>query len=460
MTSWTPNLDPQLPRYLAIAQAIAADLESGRLTPGDKLPTHRELAWQLGVTVGTVTRAYQEAERRGLVSGEVGRARFLRDPLAGRSAAVTAGERGPLDLQSAVPPRVCNPADFDLALTRLMADPQRLDHLDYPPVAGLPEHREMGRAWLRRSGVDVAANQVVLTAGAQHGLLAILGTVAGAGETLLVEPLTYPTVQPIARQLGLRLEPLQADDEGILPDSLEHAARNGPGRMLYLVPTLQNPTSIVLSDARRRAIAAIARANNLTIIEDDIFRLLLTEAPPTLQSLAPERSWYISSLSKTVAPGLRIGFVAAPPKQVENLVRTIFATGGRAVGITAHIAQGWIETGVAQRILGNIRAELESRRAAVLATLDGFQIQCTPGSPFAWVTLPEFWRPIEFVSAALAMGIKLSPGDAFAVDRSAPQHGMRLCFGGAPSLPLLVQACERLASLAAEEPAAHYQSMA
>jgi DNA-binding transcriptional MocR family regulator len=138
----------------------------------------------------------------------------------------------------------------------------------------------------------------------------------------------------------------------------------------------------------------------------------------------------------------------------------MFATGGRAVGITAHIARSWIESGVAQRILGNIRTELESRRAAVLATLEGFQVQCTPGSPFAWVTLPEFWRPIEFASAALAIGIKLSPGDAFVVDRSAPCHGVRLCFGGAPSLPLLVQACEQLARLAAEEPVAHYQSMA
>ena len=170
MTNWTPNLDPQLPRYLAIAQAIAADLESGRLSPGDRLPTHRELAWQLGVTVGTVTRAYQEAERRGLLSGEVGRGSFLRDPLGGRGRTVTAGERGPLDLQMAVPPRVCSPAEFDQALMRLMADPSRLDHLDYPPVAGLPEHREMARSWLRRAGVDVPANQIALTSGAQHGL--------------------------------------------------------------------------------------------------------------------------------------------------------------------------------------------------------------------------------------------------------------------------------------------------
>src|SRR5262245_51819864 len=169
MTSWTPTLDPELPRYIAIAQAIAADLESGRLTPGDKLPTHRELAWQLGVTVGTVTRAYQEAERRGLVSGEVSRGSFLRDPLSGRSAPVTAGERGPLDLQSAVPPRVFTAADCAQGLMRLMADPQRLYHLEYPPVAGSPEHRDMARSWLRRAGVDVAASQVVLTAGAQHG---------------------------------------------------------------------------------------------------------------------------------------------------------------------------------------------------------------------------------------------------------------------------------------------------
>jgi DNA-binding transcriptional MocR family regulator len=459
MTSWTPQLDPQLPRYLAIAQAIAADLQSGRLSPGDKLPTHRELAWQLGVTVGTVTRAYQEAERRGLLSGEVGRGSFLRDPLAGRRAAVTAGERGPLDLQAAVPPRVCDQADFDQALMRLMADPSRLDHLDYPPVAGLPEHRDMARSWLRRAGVDVPASQIALTSGAQHGLLAILATVARPGDSVLVEPLTYPTVQPIARQLGLRLQPLEADGDGILPDSLDRAVAAGPGRIVYLVPTLHNPTTIVLSEERRRAIAAIARAHSLTIIEDDIFRLLLPEAPPTLQSLAPERCWYISSLSKTVAPGLRIGFVAAPPRQIDNLLRTMFATGGRAVGITAHIAQGWVEAGVAQRILGSIRAELQSRRAAALSALEGLPVQCTEGSPFAWITLPDYWRPIEFVSAALGLGIKLSPGDAFAVDRTVPSSGVRLCFGGAPSLPLLVQACDQLVRLAGEEPVAQYQAM-
>ena len=149
--------------------------------------------------------------------------------------------------------------------------------------------------------------------------------------------------------------------------------------------------------------------------------------------------------------GLRIGFVAAPPKQVENLVRTMFATGGRAVGITAHIAQGWVETGVAQRILGAIRTELQARHGAALAALEGLDLQCTPGSPFAWITLPDCWRPIEFVSAALAIGIKLTPGDAFAIDRSARCNGIRLCFGGAPSLPLLVQACEQLARLAAEQ---------
>src|SRR5262249_25831525 len=190
-----------------------------------------------------------------------------------------------------------------------------------------------------------------------------------------------------------------ADREGILPESLDRAVVSGRGQILYLVPTLHNPTTIVLSEERRAAIADIARDRNLTIVEDDIFRLLLAEAPPTLQSLAPERSWYISSLSKTVAPGLRIGFVAAPPKQVEHLLRTMFATGGRAVGITAHIARGWVETGVAQRILANIRIELKARRAAALTALEGLALQCTEGSPFCWMTLPEHWRPIEFVSA-------------------------------------------------------------
>ncbi len=150
-------------------------------------------------------------------------------------------------------------------------------------------------------------NQVVLAAGGHGALVACLAGVARAGDDVLVEPLTYPTIQPLARMLGLKLHPLQMDGVGIVVSSIERACSHGNAKFLYLVPTLHNPLSVTLPEERRHAIVELARRHDLTIIEDDIFRLLAPEPqPPVLFSLAPERCYYISSLSKAVAPGLQV----------------------------------------------------------------------------------------------------------------------------------------------------------
>jgi len=119
MTNWTPTLASDKPRYVAIADAIAADLTGGKLKAGDRLPPQRELAWKLGVTIGTVTRAYQEASKRGLLTGEVGRGSYLRDPRPNYAAAqsISSGvEPGLLDMQMSAPPRVAQSTDFEAAL--------------------------------------------------------------------------------------------------------------------------------------------------------------------------------------------------------------------------------------------------------------------------------------------------------------------------------------------------------
>jgi len=436
MTSWTPTLTPDKPRYVAIADAIAADLTLGKLKAGDRLPPQRELAWKLGVTIGTVTRAYQEASKRGLLSGEVGRGSYLRDPRPNYAAAqsISSGvEPGLLDMQMSAPPRVAQAGDFEAALSDIMRDPGWADLLDYPSAQGFALHRAAGAQWLAKSGIDIDPDQVVLSAGAQASLISCLSTITTPGERFLIEPLTYPTMQPICRQFGLQMRPLQNDAEGVTPDSLEHYAKRGEARIVYLVPTLQNPTTVTLSDERRQAIAEIARRYDLTIIEDDVFRLLADDAPPTIRSMAPERTYYITSLSKTTAPGLRMAFMAPPPGATEALNRQQMIIGGRPNAISAELARRWIETGVADRALTAIRKELGLRRDIALEHLSGLQVRCAPGAMFAWITLPSYWRPSDFTAAALSNGIKVTPGTAFAMDPTVQQNAVRACFGPAPS---------------------------
>jgi len=450
MTSWTPALAPDKPRYIAIADAIAADLTFGKLKAGDRLPPQRELAWRLGVTIGTITRAYQEAAKRGLLSGEVGRGSYLRDPRPNYAAAqsiANGAETGILDMQMSAPPRAIGAPDLEAGLSAITRNPGWPELLDYPPAQGLARHREAGAQWLARCGIDMAPDQVVLSAGAQAALVTCLSATTTPGERILIEPLTYPTMQPLCRQFGLQTRPLQNDAEGITPESLEHFAKRGEARIVYLVPTLQNPTTATLSLERRQAIADIIRRYDLTLIEDDVFRLLSDDPPPPIQTFAPERTYFITSLSKTTAPGLRMAFMAPPPGATEALNRQQMIIGGRPNGLSAELASRWIENGVAERALAGIREELQIRRDIALEHLRGLKVECRPGAMFAWITLPNYWRPGDFVAAALASGIKVTPGTVFVTDPSVQQNAIRACFGPAPAREMVRDAFEKLRGL-------------
>jgi DNA-binding transcriptional MocR family regulator len=459
MTSWTPHLATGKPRYIAIADAIASDLASGKLKLGDRLPPQRQLAWQLGVTLGTVTRAYQEAERRGLLSGEVGRGSYVRSPEPDVPIVV---ESDPtmLDMQVSSPPRVIRKEEFDAGLRELSNGSNWQSLFDYPSTAGRDSQRAACARWLRPAGVDVFASRIMVSAGAQAALVTCFSTLARPGDRVLIEPLSYPTIQPILRHLGLHARPIEADDQGIVPDSLEQWARSGEAKLLYLVPTLHNPTTVTLSFERRQAITEIARRHGLTIVEDDVFRLLADNPPPTLQSLAPERTYYISSLSKTVAPGLRIGMVVTPEGATDAMVRQQRITGGRAAGMMAELARIWIENGVADGTLSQIKRELAVRRDVLFEAIGHRNPVCSPGAMFAWLPLPSRWVPTEFAALAQARGVKITPGPAFAIDRTAPHQAVRLCIGSPPSADRLRDGLAIIDRLVDEEVAEHYQAMA
>lgn len=455
MTIWLPQLRREKPLYLEIADAIRLDSQNGVLKPGDRLPPQRDLAYRLGVTTGTVTRAYAEAEKMGLLTGEVGRGSYLKAP-APAAAPFTPRRRetGLIDLSLATTPMLADGRDLDTALERVMSSSFRLELLNYPPPDGYPLHREMGVAWLARSGISVPEHRVIVTAGAQAALIATLASLTQPGERMFVESLNYPTIKGIARQAGVTLVPLEIDAGGLVPEALERAARNGEARLLYIVPTLQSPTTASLDSARRMAIVEIARRYNITLIEDDLFRLLDPRLqPPTLFSLAPERTYHITSLSKTLSAGLRVGFLIGPEGREDGLIRQQMLTGGRAVGLAAEIARHWIEGEAADRILASIITENAARRAIAQEVFRGRSLTCNAGAAFLWLKLPDHWEPGDFERAALDRGgVKISSGTAFAIDRRSDDRAVRICFGGAASAEELRLAFQRVNALLDEDP--------
>jgi DNA-binding transcriptional MocR family regulator len=435
MTIWNPTLDRSKPLYLAIADAITQDVEGGTLAKGDRLPPQRDLAWKLGVTLGTVTRGYKEAELRGLLAGEVGRGSYIRNGINRAPIPPTAAEiESVTDLTHAVPPPVVTPQEFDAALHAVMRDPRKLDLLDYAPPDGFALHKAMAAQWLKHSGINTGEREIFITAGAHLGLITVLEALSEPGEKIMAEAINYALLRVTFKNAHLNPMALEMDEEGLIPDAFERAAKTGESRLLYLVPTLQNPTTSTMSSSRREAIVRLARKYNIIIIEDDIFRLLDARVqPPTFYSLAPERTYHITSLSKTLAPGLRIGFVVTPQGQDRPMRSHIRTMAARTVGITGEIARYWIESDVASSILARTRNELAVRRSVFTEVLKGTNFRCEPGAPYAWLQLPEHWSAARFASTLMSQKIKVSPGSLFQLNPLIASRHIRICFGNPQS---------------------------
>lgn len=432
MTNWTPELEGRAgPRYRAIADALADDVAAGRLAAGARLPTHRDLAYRLGVTVGTITRAYAEAEKRGLIGGEVGRGTFVLGTVR------SAFQPEPLTWTPPAEPSVINMTvlrspqqDAAQALAGTLASIAASGNLDvlvgYAPHAGLPAHRAAGAQWLARwHNVSVPPGWVLLATGAQNAMAVATAAVARPGDVVLTERLTNYGMKALCATLGVHLEGVAMDDDGLLPEAFDAACRRLAPKALYTVPTLHNPTASVMPAARRAEIAAIARRHEVVIVEDDVFGFLLDGVEP-IQAFAPEQTIYLTSLSKSVAAGLRLGYLVAPPALMPRIESTVRALQYSVPPLPAEVATRWIADGSADRFVERQRSEDAARQRIARSILPAAAVAGHPASEHLWLVLPEPWRRDDFLAEARRRGVLVTGGDAFAVGRGSSPHAVRI----------------------------------
>ena len=473
MTNWMPDIDKRSgPKYRAIAEALADDISTRKVPAGARLPTHRDLAWRLGVTVGTVSRAYALAQSWGLIAGEVGRGTLVLPetrlrpsppdgpareydrglppdrtffPGLARSGAIELSRNFPTDERL---------GEILAGGLRRIADPATLAHfVGYQPPNGAELHRQAGVNWLKRFGLDSDADSVIVVNGCQHGLSVAFSALARPGDTVLMETLTWPGAKRLASMLGLRARAVAMDGHGLRPDALDAACRGGRVRLLYTVPTMQNPTTSVMPEDRRREIVAIARAHEVTIVEDDVFGFLAAGAPPPIAAIAPDITVYATSLSKSVTPALRAGYLAGPRSLIPELASVIQSSMIMAPMLGAHLAAELILSGAAADSADRQCKMAADRQALASRLLAGQIIDTHPGASQFWLHLPAQWRTREFVSEAMARGVAVSPGDAFAVEASDP-HAVRICLCSEPDRARIEEALEILAALLASHPGA------
>jgi DNA-binding transcriptional MocR family regulator len=441
---WAPNLVGRNPvKYLAIVEALAESVEAGDLQPGAQLPTHRELAWRLRVNVSTVTQAYREAARRHLVSGEIGRGTYV---LADSREAALFGlkelDRAEvIDLSTNVPAVDLANGDLDAALQEMAANGSLAAAQAYHSPQLIRRSQIAAAAWLAWRGFELRPKDVVTCAGAQQALMTALLALCRPGDSVLVEELTFPGMKAVGKQLGLRPQGISIDAEGALPAGLDKTARASGARVVVLVPSLQNPTGAVMSGERRRAIAEIIRRRDLFLIEDDVYGGL-TDLPP-LASEIPERSIVVSSLSKTVAPGLRFGMIAGLTPVIQSLASEIHATSWQLSPLMCEIACQWQESGVAQRRVAWQRAEVGRRYRMAEPILLGRPDRSARRHPSPHVWLPLSGNCDLRAACCRRNGVEMVPSSLFAVGRDAPT-GLRASITAPASQRELSLALSRL----------------
>ncbi|WP_026362971.1 PLP-dependent aminotransferase family protein [Methylopila sp. M107] len=444
--AWTPAIDPaRRPLYLQIVEAIAADVRSGALREGDRLPTQRALAGAIGVDFTTVTRAYAEARRRNLLDAVTGRGSFVaprRDPAA-----------PPLDLSMNIPPA---PKGLRLGelISRGVAEISARSNVDllmsYHPGAGSAAERAAGAAWLKRTLGAIDPERVLVASGAQSAIAAILSSAAEPGDAVLCEPMVYPGLLSAAAQLRLEVVTVAADSEGMRLDALAEACQGRRPRVLYLNPTIGNPTTVTMPEKRRRAIASLADAHGLKILEDDPYSPLAPDAPPAFATIAPGLTFHVATVSKCLAPGLRTAFVVAPgPVERGRLAEALRAISLMAPPLMTALLSAWIRDGVADQLLAGVREEAAARQALARKSLPGAAAH--PNGLHVWLPLPAHWDRRGLADQARAQGLAVTSSDAFRAGGPAAE-AVRISLGAVPERARLAAALTTLAEILADGP--------
>ena len=427
-----------------LLSALRRDIAEGTLTPGEKLPTHRDLAHRLGIGLGTVTTVYAEAVRDGLITAQVGRGSFV----AEQATLTEPANDGTIRMSQNVPPLAPTQRRFAATFSRLRQRSDLADHLGYAPPEGYASHRRLGAEWLKRvSGHDaIDISKLIVTTGAQQAMTLAFDTLCKPGDTLLCEAATYFGMRSIAQVGGYKLRGVAMDGEGLLPEALDRAATESGAKVLYTLPTLQNPTGRIMSYRRRMDIIEVARKHDIWIVEDDLYSVFaIGTAPPPLAAYAPERCVYINGTSKALAPGLRVGYMVLPnAEQFDAALRLIRARIYSPASLGAMIASQWIEDGTADEVVAEVQAEMLARGAIARDKLgSACEAPADPRCPHLWLPMPEI-EAERLAARAMRSGVEITPPSAPLVDAGA-LSGVRLCIGAVSDRTTLSTAVDRVA---------------
>ncbi|MDE6761984.1 MAG: PLP-dependent aminotransferase family protein [Lachnospiraceae bacterium] len=446
--SWKPDLSNiRGPKYIALAELLEDDIKSGKLKAGTKLPPQRELADFLDLNLSTISKVYKLCEQKGLLSASVGNGTYVSSDADAETVLLCGKEDSHIIEMGAIVPFVTSNLKVRQYTESLMKKPDALNLFSYGIPEGTKRQRKAGVTWLQKSGFYTDIEHIVPAAGGQNALTAALGAFFESGDKIGTEPMTYPGVKTAAKLFGIHLLPVRSYNNEMTEEGIRYALQNENIKGLYVIPDYQNPTAHIMSLETRKMIARVADEENLLVIEDGINNLLEKDPMPPIASFAPEQVVYISSLSKTVSPGLRTAFIHVPDKFHEKLVTALYSMNISISPLLATVSAALIEDGAADEIIAERKKGIMERNLIVNRILDGFVMSSELTAPLRYMQLPQYFTGKSFEICAKQAGVEVYGAERFSVGNKVPEKTVRISVTTPPSVEVLTDGVERLRKL-------------
>ncbi len=433
--SWKPELTGMKgPLYKVLAGMLADDIKSGKLIPGTKLPPQRELADFLDINLSTVSRAFKLCEQHGFICATIGNGTYVSSDAGTNHIFSASPEHMRVIEMGAVLPAVGPNREIVEYMQKMLAEPGAEKLFQYGLSGGSSWQKEAAVKWINKAGLPIDTEQIVFSGGGQNAITAILASLFRAGDKIGTDPLVYPGIKTAAKMLGIQLVPIEWKNHEITQEGLVSACKNDKIKGLYLIPDYHNPTTHNMTLETRRMIGEVAKQHHIIIIEDGINSLLSENPLPPVASYAPEQTIYISSLSKTISPGLRLAYIAAPPAFRKEIATGVYNLNITVAPFLTEVSARLIMSDKADSIIRERRAYTKQLNEIVDRYLHQYKIYGEEYCPFRWIILPDTFTGKSFEICAKNEGVQVYSGERFLVGYSSYRNAVRISVTAAKNI--------------------------
>ncbi|MFJ5770282.1 PLP-dependent aminotransferase family protein [Psychrobacillus sp. NPDC093180] len=438
--SWKPSIDKtKKPIYQALADQLEQDILNGVLLPGTKLPPQRELADYLDLNLSTISKAFKECVLKGLLSTSVGSGTFVSyDALSNAYLLEDAKPKHLIEMGATLPDN----ASFEPLFLQLKSMLQETDYekwFSYGRAGESLWQKDAAIKLIRRGGFETTVDHILFANGGQNAMAATLASLCQPGDRIGVDQHTYPGLKTAAAMLSVKIVPIKSENNEMSPAAFEYACKNEHIKGIFLIPDYHNPTASCMSVENRRKIASIAKKYNQFIIEDATYHLHNKKPLPAIASFAPERVIHIASLSKSIAPGLRLAYVAVPSQFKELISKALYNINISVSPLLAELAARTIVSNQFEVLIERHREETIRRNQVVNRYLEDYTCLGHDAGIFRWLLLPGTITGAEFEKLAAERGVQVYAAERFVVGNSSPERAVRVAVCAPESLEELEQ---------------------